>query len=80
MFCQTLFLAERVFFALKDDELVFTLRDHSTELVVLEGFDLHRVASQRASNELSDDGVFFGSIVIHTKSIMPVFFVFASLF
>jgi hypothetical protein len=41
---------------------------------------LHRVSSQRARDEASDDDVFFGSIIIHTRSIMPVFFVFASLF
>jgi len=49
---------------------VFALRDHRAELVELEGFDLHRVSSQRARDELSDDGVFFGSIVFHTIGSM----------
>jgi hypothetical protein len=31
---------------------------------------LHRVSSQRARDELSDDDVFFGSIVFHTIGSM----------
>jgi hypothetical protein len=80
LFLQVLFLVQRVFVALKDEELVFALRDHRAELVVLEGFDLHRVASQRARDELSDDEVFFVGFVLHKRYSMLMFFVFASLF
>lgn len=59
---------------------MFTLRDESTELVVFEGFDLHRVASQRARDELSDDEVFFAGFVFHIRYSMLMFYVFASLF
>jgi hypothetical protein len=41
---------------------------------------LHRVASQRARDELSDDEVFFVGFVLHKRYSMLMFFVFASLF
>jgi hypothetical protein len=33
---------------------------------------LHRVSSQRARDELSDDEVFFAGFVFHTRGIMSI--------
>lgn len=79
MFCQTLFLVERIFFDSEDNKGLLGDVMMRTESPLFEGFDFKGHSSHRARENLDGCDVFH-SIVIHTRSIMPVFIVFASLF